>query len=94
MISGVLTVEAFGYQAVDTEGKKVVNGRPTDESVPVKILVFQDKNSQTRFAFTFSIEEFENFVANISGKKIVESVGFIPPINLLPPPGRAHSGRN
>jgi hypothetical protein len=86
MIAGRLAIEQFGYQVVDAEGKKVVNGKATEESTPLKLLVFQEIGGM-QFLFTFTPQELEHFIANISGTKII-------PATFIPPVGNPYTLRN
>jgi len=79
MIAGRIAVERFAFQVADAEGKRVVDGLATQEPVPIKLLIFQEQ-SGLQFFFTFSVEEFEQFCASISGKKIIPA-NFIPPLD-------------
>jgi hypothetical protein len=79
MISGRINIERFGCQVIDAEGKKIIDGKVTDESVPIKLLIIQEQGGLQLF-FTFTPEELENFIGVISGKKIIPAANFIPPL--------------
>ena len=76
-LSGKLLLEQFNYAVATGEGKKVVNGIPTDENVPVKFLILCDPpdpatgQSALNLMLTFRPAEFEQFIAFLSGSKII-----------------------
>lgn len=75
MLKGIIQIQVFGYQVIDTEGQ--VSGK----TIPMKILDIQDNNSGMRFQLSFTVPEFEQFLQNIQGKKIL-SMAVMPKIEV------------
>ncbi len=62
-------LEGFHYKVADT-----IAVMPDKTKMPMKILAIQDTNNTgVVFNFLFSYEMFEDFIRNISSKKIVEA---------------------
>jgi hypothetical protein len=71
MITGQIVLQGFRYAIADGELPKVIDGKPTHEKIPIKVLLIHDANSGLQFQLTFLPEEFESFAASLQGRKIV-----------------------
>lgn len=72
MIVGQLILEGFQYQVVEATLPTVgPDGQPTGETVAIKALLVKDAHSGVVVELRMKPEEFDAFVASLSGRKIV-----------------------
>jgi hypothetical protein len=62
MISGQLVLDGFNFGIADANQHKIVNGKPTDETRPVKVLSI-DSRTGISVQLVFSPEDFQKFAS-------------------------------
>jgi hypothetical protein len=78
MIVGQIQLQGFGYQILDTQGHKVVDGKPVGEPFPMKALAIVDVNSGLQITLAFTPEQFEEFGEKMRGGKILAARAALP----------------
>lgn len=72
MINGQITVQNARIQVVEMKAKKVVDGKETEETIPLKVLVILDQESGgLQINVPFTPEGFDQFITACQGNKII-----------------------
>lgn len=87
MITGQITLQGFHFNIADGHGAKIVDGKETGGTVPVKLLAFRDARSDTQINIVMSLEAFDKFLETLQGSKIIPA-SFVPD-----PPHITRNGR-
>jgi len=75
MITGRIALQGFELRVHNGEAAKIVDGRPTEEKVPLKILVVTDRPTGLEVHLVFTPEQFDQFAEQMQGasSKIVRT---------------------
>jgi hypothetical protein len=79
MINGTVQLELFAYQIVDGETKL-----PDGSSKACKMLVIKDRHSGLFVNLYFALEDWNKFIQNIQGNKILPVTVLPSKIGLMP----------
>lgn len=75
MTLGNITLQGFNVELHNSEGAKVVDGKVTDEKLPLKIVRLIDLHSQLQVNLVFTPEQLDQFAGQLTQSRIVAPRG-------------------